>query len=297
MKELDWEILKALYEKNSMTKTAEALYISQPTLTKRIKAMEQEWGIEIVKRNSKGVIFTEDGRYLVQKANMMCDFLQEIKQHFAENSEKKDMIKIGVPNSFARIHMPKLLKSYSDGHDNLIIKTVPNTSDRLIHQLMEESLDASIICGDYGYLGDKVCLFSEQLYIVVQKGTKYNQIDKLPLIESYLNPMVQLIADQWWKTQFGSLPQSVQRVPYSDIAVEMVKSGLGVSLIFTGDNPWNDDSIELLPAYDRYGNPVSRNVWLMWSEKSYRSKEITEFILFIQEHFRKKENVNHDKAI
>ena len=84
MKDIDWKILTVLYEKRSMTKAAETLYMTQSALTKRIKAMEAEWNIEIVRRSSKGVEFTEDGHYLVKKANIILDFLQEIEEHFSE---------------------------------------------------------------------------------------------------------------------------------------------------------------------------------------------------------------------
>ena len=68
MRDSDWKILEVLYEKRSITQTAELLYMTQPSVTKRIKAMEEEWQIEIVKRSNRGVIFTEEGRYLVQKS-------------------------------------------------------------------------------------------------------------------------------------------------------------------------------------------------------------------------------------
>ena len=68
MKNIDWMILKVLYEKRSMTQAAEALYMTQPALTKRIKSIEAEWGVEVVKRSSKGVLFTEEGKYLVKKS-------------------------------------------------------------------------------------------------------------------------------------------------------------------------------------------------------------------------------------
>ena len=39
MKDTDWEILYRLYETPNMTKVADMLYISQPSLTKRVKSM------------------------------------------------------------------------------------------------------------------------------------------------------------------------------------------------------------------------------------------------------------------
>ncbi len=43
MRDSDWKILEVLYEKRSITQTAELLYMTQPSVTKRIKAMEEEW--------------------------------------------------------------------------------------------------------------------------------------------------------------------------------------------------------------------------------------------------------------
>lgn len=112
MKDLDWRILKVLYEKQSITQAAEVLFVTQSALTKRPRTIENEWGIEIVKRTSKGVIFTEDGKYLAKKAVIMLDFLEEIAVHYAEKDDSKELVRIGVPNSFARLHMPKLMKGY-----------------------------------------------------------------------------------------------------------------------------------------------------------------------------------------
>lgn len=79
MKEIDWRILVVLYEKKSMSKAAESLFMTQSALTKRVRAIEEEWNIEMVRRSSQGVEFTEDGIYLVKKANIMIDFLKEIE--------------------------------------------------------------------------------------------------------------------------------------------------------------------------------------------------------------------------
>lgn len=285
MKEIDWKILTILYEKRSMTKAAETLYMTQPALTKRIKAMEEQWNVEIVKRSSQGVLFTEEGHYLVKKANIMLDFLQEINNHFAEKASSRELLRIGVPNSFARLHMPALFKEYKARFDRLQIATVPNSSDILLQKLTDGTVDISIICGDFPYLGEKVCLFEESLYVAAPAGMKLDDISREPLIKSYLNPMVASLVNQWWKNHFGSIPHESHRVPYADIAIEMVENGLGVTFLF-GDK-WRicSDHVQLIPIYDQSGEPITRRVWMMASEKCFRSQDIMDFVTLVEEHY------------
>ena len=47
MKDSDWEILYALYKKPNITKVANMLYMTQPSLTKRLQQMEKEFDVEI----------------------------------------------------------------------------------------------------------------------------------------------------------------------------------------------------------------------------------------------------------
>lgn len=57
----DWKILKVISEERSLTKAAERLFISQPSLTYRLNKMEKEFGVKILNRFSSGVSFTIQG--------------------------------------------------------------------------------------------------------------------------------------------------------------------------------------------------------------------------------------------
>lgn len=291
MKETDWRILTVLYEKKNMTRAAESLYMTQSALTKRVRAIEDEWGVEVVKRSSQGVLFTEEGKYLVNKANIMLDFLKEIEQHFSGSERSRELLRIGVPNSFARIHMPQLLKEYLSGHNRLQIRTVANTSDVLIQQLTAGSIDIGIICGDYPYLGEKVCLLDEEMFIVTPKGMRLEEIERQTLIESYYNPLVKLMVKQWWQSHFGFVPQDTYSVPHADIAIEMVENGIGVTFVF--GNRWKVDGekLEKIPVYDNQGKPVSRKVWMMMADQCFRSADICEFISFVESYFHVNETM------
>ena len=259
--------------------------MTQSALTKRLRSIEEEWNVEIVKRSSQGVTFTEDGRYLVKKAGIMLDFLGEIRDHLSERHGTKELLRIGVPNSFARLHMPKLLKEYVAQYNRLQFKTIPNSSDQLIRQITDGTLDIAIVCGDYPYLGEKTCLFEENLFIMAPAGTCLEDVEHLPIIESYLNPMVKLLLSQWWKDQFDDTLHTAHSVPYSDIAIEMVENGLGICFLFGSDWNYDQEQFQLLPVCNRENVPVSRKVWMMLSERCCKSQDIMDFVTFAEKYY------------
>ncbi len=285
MKNTDWKILTVLYDTCSMTKAADVLYMTQSALTKRVRAMETEWGVEIVKRSSQGVCFTENGTYLVKKARIITDFMREIEEHFADSKSTKTLLRVGVPNSFSRIHLPQLLKHYQMTADDLEFRFVPNNSDTIIQQLTSRTIDIGIVCGEYPFIGEKVCLLAEQMYMVTPKGMKFEEIEEQPLIESCFNSVVKLMVNQWWQSHFGVLPQSTHKVPYADIAIEMVEQGLGVTFVFGAGWKVDETRLQKLPVYDSNGEVVSRNVWMMINDGCMQKESIMDFISFVEKYY------------
>lgn len=58
MDEKDFELLEVLDETRNITHAADKLYMTQSALSKRIKSMEQELGVEILLRSRQGIRFT-----------------------------------------------------------------------------------------------------------------------------------------------------------------------------------------------------------------------------------------------
>ncbi len=286
MKELDWKILILLYEKRSITKTAEAMYLTQSAVTKRLQNIENEWGIEVIRRSSQGVTFTEDGTYLVQRASIMLDFLQEIREHYAQKSSRKDALTIGIPNSFSRLYFPDVLSEYIERFDRLDIRLIPNSSEVILQKLLDGSVDLGFVCGDYPYLGEKTPLMDEALYLLVPTGVPLEELDRMPFVQWKMNPLVGLIRDQWWRSQYGSFPRESYRVPFADIAIEMVEKGLGITTLY--GNKWRIDSAkaQLIQAYDLQGNPVRRKVWMMLSDRCFQNPDIADFVELVEKFFR-----------
>lgn len=285
MKELDWKILIVLYEKRSITKTAESLYLTQSAVTKRLQNIENEWGIHVIRRSSQGVSFTEDGTYLAQRASVMLDFLWEIREHYAGKNCRKETLTIGIPNSFSRLYFPAVLSNYIERFDRLDVRLIPNSSEVILQKLVDGSVDMGFVCGDYPYLGEKTLLMNEYLYILAPGGVPFESLEHQPLIQWKMNPLVEMILDQWWKSQYGSLPHGSYQVPFADIAIEMVEKGLGITTLF-GDK-WRCDpkTTQLIQVYDAQGEPVSRRVWMMLSDRCFQNPDIADFVSLVEEFF------------
>lgn len=82
MEERDWQIIKTLYEQKNITKTARVLYMSQPTLTARIKQIEESLGTKLLYRGNKGITFTETGEYTVKFAEHILGEMQELRNYY-----------------------------------------------------------------------------------------------------------------------------------------------------------------------------------------------------------------------
>lgn len=116
MKDSDWEILYELYKNPNMTKVANLLYMTQPSLTKRLQHMETEFQTSIVNRTPKGLEFTPEGEYLAERAEKYLEFMKETKEKLEEFKEKtKDSILIGSSYTYSKYTLSDILVRYIGG--------------------------------------------------------------------------------------------------------------------------------------------------------------------------------------
>ncbi|MPM32609.1 HTH-type transcriptional regulator HdfR [bioreactor metagenome] len=67
---------------NSISKAASALYVTQPSISRAVREMENELGITILDRTNKGVVFTKDGMELLFYAKMLLEQAESVAYHF-----------------------------------------------------------------------------------------------------------------------------------------------------------------------------------------------------------------------
>lgn len=77
--------LAAAQEAN-ITRAAEFLHVTQPTLSRQIMELERELGVTLMLRGKSGLVLTDDGLYFRQRAEEIVELADRLEQAFMEKN-------------------------------------------------------------------------------------------------------------------------------------------------------------------------------------------------------------------
>lgn len=283
----DWKILKLLHEEKNITKTAEKLFVSQPSLSYRLKNLEKEMGTDIIFKTKTGVEFTSEGEYLVEYAKNMLQKLQVVKDNINNMSEEiSGTIKIGVSSNFAQYILPNLLKSFSNKYPKVRFNVSTGVSSDVYRLLNESAVHIGILRRDYQWSSRKHLLNQESLYIISQNEIEVEKLPAYKQIDYKTDSSLKEIINRWWTTEFASPASIEMEVDRLDTCKELVKSGLGYAIV-----PEiclkEEDKLYKLKVESKDGTLINRDTWIMYNEDYENLIIVNKFI----EHMRSWGNI------
>lgn len=243
MDKKDWLIIQTLYEESSINKTAETIYMSQPSITYRIQQIEDELGLQILWRSKTGIQFTPAGEHLFQYSKRMLIEYQKMKDLLMySSSQSKGLIRLGVSGNFAHYRLPQLIKSFLKEYDNVQFQVVTGWSSEVYKLLQNEKVHVALISGDYHWGGTKTLMAEENLAIIYNDKFKVDDLLSMDYI-SYStskdlsrnsvkkDPLIKQIIDNWWLERFSTHPVPAMKIDRVETCIEMVQQGLGFSIV------------------------------------------------------------------
>lgn len=136
--------LAAAREEN-ITKAAEILHLTQPTLSRQIIDLERELGVTLMLRGKNGLTLTDDGIFFRQRAQEIVELADRLEKNFAERQgDISGMVVIGASEAVGGQTLAKLIKEFSGKYPGvqftLYNETVDNIKDRLDKGLVDIGL-------------------------------------------------------------------------------------------------------------------------------------------------------------
>lgn len=296
MKDTDWEILYELHKNPNMTKVANLLYITQPSLTKRIQHMEEEFQVTIVNRTTKGLEFTAEGEFLAEQAKKYMDFMNATRNRLKEIKDSADgEIVIGASYTFSKYTLSDLLLTYRMEHPNIRFSIVNDQSNILFRKMFDESLDVAFIRGDYEGAVNRTLIAVNKAYLVTREPVDLEKLPDMQFISYKTNDRSKEIIEGWWQETFSSELPAGMTVGYVDVAWQVVAKGLGYTLCFLPDNYENEYNLCLTPLTHKDGTFVTRNTWFLYSKNKRMTKVLEDFVTYIEKNCNLKKMVNNER--
>ena len=224
----------------NMTRAAERLFISQPTMSKQLKELESELGAKLFIRSNYNIKLTEAGMLLKKRAEDILALVDKTEREFRSLDEiNSGDIYVGAPESESMIYFAEtvkdLQKDYPKIRCNILSGNVHDVCDKLDKGLLDFAIVVSYVdLSKYNYMElpahDKWGVLMRKDDPLSKKGSfTVDEIKDLPLICSR----------QWlgedFPHWFGDSADDVNIVatfnlPYN--ASVMTKAGLGYSVLF-----------------------------------------------------------------
>jgi DNA-binding transcriptional LysR family regulator len=280
--ERDWIVLQTLYQEKNITNTAKILYISQPALTNRLKAMEKHFGVRIVIRGRRGVQFTSQGEYLAKSAHEMLWRTQKIKETVLNMEDKiSGILRLGVSNFFTDYKLPGLLKLFKNQYPDVEFKVITGLSSHITHLMYNQDVHIGFVRGDYSWQDQKKLLFEESICIASKEEIDIRNLPALSRIDYHTDPLLKTLVDNWWTENYSQPPLVSINVDKADTCKKMVENGLGYAIL--PSLLINDlDNIHKFEIRTKSGEKIIRKTWMFYHEESLELNIVKAFVEFVE---------------
>lgn len=139
-------IFIAVASTGSITRAAEALYLTQPTVSIAIRELEEHYGTRFFERISQRLKITEEGKALLSYASHLISLYDEIETSF-QNPDSRGALKIGASINAGSGLMPELISRFQKEHPHLRVHVYVNTTEMLEKLLLANELDLAVAGG------------------------------------------------------------------------------------------------------------------------------------------------------
>ena len=229
-----------IVNQKSFTRAAEKLFLSQSTLSKSIKALEGELGVEIINRQSKEFALTEEGELVYAYAQRVLNYFtsetEALKEHFKGVGGS---LSVGVPPTAGPAYFYSRIYAFRQEYPNVKLSIEETPSNTLIEKMEIGQIDMGIVLEPFeneNYI--KKPVYRSEIVICVAQNHSLAQKESVRLSElkneSFLmltpDYMFRGIVDNYCRTA-GFQPKVVFESSQWDMLYDMVAANFGITFL------------------------------------------------------------------
>lgn len=130
----------------SFTKAAENLYLTQPTISKMIRNLEEELGVTLLDRVGKRVEITDAGAIIYEQAQKINKAFQNLTDQLQDLCNAKiGMIRMGLPPMVGANFFPEVIGKFREQYPGITIQLVENGAKKTEEDVRSGALDLGVV--------------------------------------------------------------------------------------------------------------------------------------------------------
>lgn len=301
-----------VYKERSFTKAAQNLYISQPSLSARIKKIEEIIGEPLFDRSTTPLQLTEVGKVYIEAAEEITQIEQRVENYINDLAGlKTGNLAVGASTLFAAYVVPSLITQFNQKFPDVHIQLIEGNTAELEEMLGSNALD--FVIDNYHYdsiLYNKELYCEENILLAVPKHFAVNE--ELGMYQlsykniknkNYLNqkypavplgrfadlPFIMLTQGNDTRTRGDRLCRNVGFKPNIVLEFNQQSTGYMASSTQLGATFISDILVSQLPTFENLvyykldGEEAKRKVFFYYKTHKYKTRVMEEFVRMMHE--------------
>ena len=261
-----WEV--ARHDLN-VSVTAQSLYTSQPGISKQIRLLEDELGVEVFSRSGKHLTrVTPAGEAILKVAGEILRKVESIKQVAQEFSdEHKGSLSIATTHTQARYALPNVIENFIREYPEVALHMHQGTPIQISEMAADGTVDFAIATEALELFGDLIMMpcYKWNRAVIVPKNHPLAQVSELTLEDLARQPLVTYTFGFTGRSKLddaflnrGLSPKVVFTAADADVIKTYVKLGLGVGIVARMACDENDPDLVVLDASHLFEPSVTK---------------------------------------
>lgn len=226
MEILTLKTFKAVVDEGGIKGAADKLHTVQSNITNRIKKLESELETKLFNLIGRKLHLTPSGQHLYEYANQIIQLEHQAKTAILRDKGSYEL-RVGMPETFAAVHMPLALKKLKQNHSEIKTKIYTDTSDRLVYAVLNNKVDCAALGNAPTHKNLTVIpVVQEELVMITPLEGDYDPV--LFVREEGCGYRKHAIS---WRQEVGKENDEIMLMSSADGVLGCISAGLGYTII------------------------------------------------------------------
>ncbi len=270
----------------SLSDASEYLYISQPSLSAAIKALEKEFGVSLFTRRHQGMELTKEGKMLYEMCKDILVRTEQLENIMKDLGNERSRLRLGVPPMIGSLILPYIYCEFCQLYPDVTLEIVEGGRSELLDKLSENyldmvfllqntPLDAKYVSTGLAHL-EIVCCASKDNEIAKLAFVSPANLKEIPLV-LFQNSFFQTEEIKKWFACEKIPPNIILQTNQLSTMLSMISKNVAIGFTFRELTKANQDFVAIPTE-----NPIFVDACLVWKKDSYNFNSMEKFKKYIK---------------